>query len=141
MSPIINLLIFGGLAVAMLIMSVMAITTKSLLRSATYLLLTLICTAGFYLFLNYHFLAAVQVSVYAGGVIVLFVFAIFLTTKKDEDAQLSMADIGTALMGTGKYQFLLPFEMLSLLLLAAIVGGILIARKDKKHGEKEESQY
>ena len=52
MSPIINLLIFGGLAVAMLIMSVMAITTKSLLRSATYLLLTLICTAGFYLFLN-----------------------------------------------------------------------------------------
>ena len=47
MSPIINLLIFGGLAVAMLIMSVMAITTKSLLRSATYLLLTLICTAGF----------------------------------------------------------------------------------------------
>ena len=184
MSPIINLLIFGGLAVAMLIMSVMAITTKSLLRSATYLLLTLICTAGFYLFLNYHFLAAVQVSVYAGGVVVLFVFAIFLTTKKDEvlvkheyrryvygalialvgiglvaytilrtkfiyaanpsmegDAQLSMADIGTALMGTGKYQFLLPFEMLSLLLLAAIVGGILIARKDKKHGEKEESQY
>ena len=147
MSPIINLLIFGGLAVAMLIMSVMAITTKSLLRSATYLLLTLICTAGFYLFLNYHFLAAVQVSVYAGGVVVLFVFAIFLTTKKDEvlvkheyrryvygalialvgiglvaytilktkfiyaanpsmegDTQLSMADIGTALMGTGKYQ-------------------------------------
>ena len=48
MSPIINLLIFGGLAVAMLIMSVMAITTKSLLRSATYLLLTLICTDFIY---------------------------------------------------------------------------------------------
>ena len=161
MSPIINLLIFGGLAVAMLIMSVMAITTKSLLRSATYLLLTLICTAGFYLFLNYHFLAAVQVSVYAGGVIVLFVFAIFLTTKKDEvlvkheyrryvyGALIALVGIGLVAYTILKTKFiyaanpsiLLPFEMLSLLLLAAIVGGILIARKDKKHGEKEESQY
>ncbi len=184
MNPLINLIVFAGLASAMLLMSILAITTKSLLRSATYLLLILVCTAGLYLFLNYHFLAAVQVSVYAGGVVVLFVFAIFLTTKKDEvlikheyrryvygafvaligigvvaftifktkfiyaanpsaegDAELSMSDIGTALMGTEKYQYLLPFEALSLLLLAAIIGGILIARKDKKKNEPEESQY
>lgn len=182
MSPIINLLIFGGLAVAMLIMSVMAITSKSLLRSATYLLLILICTAGLYLFLHYHFLAAVQVSVYAGGVVVLFVFAIFLTTPKDQVLlkheyrryvyavliticgvglvgftlfktkfiyaanpsvdgylELPMQDIGRALMGTEKYQYLLPFEAISLLLLAAIIGGILIARKDKKDDGKDES--
>jgi NADH-quinone oxidoreductase subunit J len=150
----------------------MAITTKSLLRSATYLLLILLCTAGFYLFLNYHFLAAVQVSVYAGGVVILFVFAIFLTTKKDEtlvkheirryiygaltvlagigltvfillkrqylygdntsmtgDKEISMQVIGETLMGTDKYQYLLPFEILSVLLLGCIIGGILIARK------------
>jgi NADH-quinone oxidoreductase subunit J len=143
-----------------------------LLRSAAYLLLVLLCTAGFYLFLNYHFLAAVQVSVYAGGVVILFIFAIFLTTDKGEvllkhqvrryvfgflgvaagigltafvlfkhqflyesntsivgDQEISMSLIGQTLMGTGKYQYLLPFEVLSVLLLACIIGGILIARK------------
>ncbi|MDR1562368.1 MAG: NADH-quinone oxidoreductase subunit J [Dysgonamonadaceae bacterium] len=172
MNPIINLIIFALLGVAMLALSVMAITTKSLLRSATYLLFVLLCTAGFYLFLNYHFLAAVQVSVYAGGVVILFVFAIFLTTDKDEarikgdirryiygattilagivltafiilkreylysdnksmlgDKEIPIQQIGQALMGTDKYQYLLPFEILSILLLACIIGGLLIARK------------
>ena len=172
MDPIINLILFSCLGVAMLALSVMAVTTKSLLRSAVYLLLVLLCTAGLYLFLNFHFLAAVQVSVYAGGVVILFVFAIFLTTNKGEallkhqvrryvfgllaivagigvtafvlfknqflyqsnasmvgDQEISMSLIGQTLMGTDKYQYLLPFEVLSVLLLACIIGGILIARK------------
>ena len=156
----------------MLIISVLAITTKSLLRAAVYLLLVLICTAGLYLFLNFHFLAAVQLSVYAGGVVILFVFAIFLTTNKGEalrnypfkrylygalavvagigvtafalvkhkflyasgtgvsgDQEIDMKVIGETLLGTGKHQYLLAFEVLSILLLACIIGGILIARK------------
>lgn len=172
MDPIINLIIFSCLGAAMLALSIMAVTSGSLLRSATYLLLVLLCTAGFYLFLNYHFLAAVQVSVYAGGVVILFIFAIFLTTSKGEvlfkhqmhryvfgflcvaagigltafvlfkhrflyesntsmvgEQEISMSLIGQTLMGTGKYQYLLPFEVLSVLLLACIIGGILIARK------------
>ncbi|MDR3219204.1 MAG: NADH-quinone oxidoreductase subunit J [Dysgonamonadaceae bacterium] len=173
MSPIINLILFSCLAVAMVLLSVLAITTGSLLRSATYLLLVLICTAGLYLFLNYHFLAAVQISVYAGGVLILFIFAIFLTSQKGEilqthetkkyiygalvfvagiaitafafikhgflyspdnttmlgDQEINMKVIGQTLMGTEKYQYLLPFEVLSVLLLACIIGGILIARK------------
>jgi len=172
MDPIINLIIFFCLGIAMLLLSVLAITTKSLLRAAIYLLLVLICTAGLYLFLNYHFLAAVQISVYAGGVVVLFVFAIFLTTNKGEslkghamkkyiygalavilgigvtafallkhqflyapetvgvgDREIDMKVIGQTLLGTDKYQYLLPFEVLSILLLACIIGGILIARK------------
>jgi NADH-quinone oxidoreductase subunit J len=171
MHPTINLIIFSILAVAMLSLSILAVTARSLLRAATYLFLVLLCTAGFYLFLNYHFLAAVQVSVYAGGVVVLFIFAIFLTTNKGEvllrhqirryvlgflgvaagvgltafvlfkhrflysgagiagDEEISMSLIGQTLMGTGKYQYLLPFEVLSVLLLACIIGGILIARK------------
>jgi len=172
MDPTINLIIFACLGVAMLLLSVLAVTSKSLLRSATYLLLVLIGTAGLYLFLNYHFLAAVQISVYAGGVLILFIFAIFLTSNKGDvmerhqtrkyvmgglvalagiavtafalvkhqfvygnnptiegDQEINMKVIGEALMGTEKYQYLLPFEVLSLLLLACIIGGILIARK------------
>jgi len=172
MDPIINLILFSCLGIAMLALSVMAVTSKSLLRSAVYLLLVLICTAGLYLFLNFHFLAAVQLSVYAGGVVILFIFAIFLTTEKGEillkqqvrryilgilaivagigvvaytlfkhqflyqsntsmigDGEINMSLIGQTLMGTDKYQYLLPFEVLSVLLLACIIGGILIARK------------
>ena len=172
MDPIINLIIFICLGVISIALSVLAVTSRSLLRSATYLLLVLICTAGFYLFLNYHFLAAVQISVYAGGVVILFIFAIFLTSNKGDvlekhrtnkyvlgalaalagiavtafallkhqfvyggnhtmegDQEMNMKVIGETLMGTGKYQYLLPFEVLSLLLLACIIGGILIARK------------
>jgi len=172
MDPIINLIIFFCLGAATLLLSVLAITTRSLLRSAVFLLLVLICTSGLYLFLNYHFLAAVQLAVYAGGVVVLFVFAIFLTTNKGEilldhsfkryiygglavvagigitvfawmkhqflyapesgiagDQEIDMKIIGETMLGTGKHQYLLPFEVLSVLLLACIIGGILIARK------------
>jgi NADH-quinone oxidoreductase subunit J len=45
------------------------------------------------------------------------------------DQEINMQVIGNALMGTEKYQYILPFEVLSLLLLACIIGGILIARK------------
>lgn len=172
MDPIINLILFVCLGAASLVLSVLSVSAKSLLRSATYLLLVLICTAGFYLFLNYHFLAAVQLSVYAGGVLILFIFAIFLTGNKGDvlkkhqvqkyiwgalaalsgiavtafallkhqfvysgntsmegDREIDMKLIGETLMGTEKYQYLLPFEVVSILLLAAIIGGILIARK------------
>jgi NADH-quinone oxidoreductase subunit J len=180
MEAVINLVMFTCLVIAILLLSVLAVTTRSLLRSATYLLSVLVCTAGLYLFLNYEFLAAAQISIYAGGVLVLFVFAIFLTSSKKKilqkkllkkksqtkkniyvalvailgfaflmyfllynyaipDAQLNMAAygesdmsmtmIGETLTGTGKYQYLLPFEVLSILLFACIVGGILIARK------------
>lgn len=177
MDPIIKLVIFSCLVVMMLLLSVLAITTRSLLRAATYLLLVLICTAGLYLFLNYQFLAAAQISVYAGGVLILFIFAIFLTTPKRKllpkrrqlkkyiyaslvlvggfalaafvllkhnlysSAQSivnsslantdSMSAIAETMTGTGKYQYLLPFEVLSILLFVCIIGGILIARKRK----------
>lgn len=173
MSPTVNLIIFYVLAAFILAMSVLTVTSKKILRAATYLLFVLIGTAGLYLLLNYHFLAAVQISVYAGGVVVLFIFAIFLTSNKGEsierhtkqktlfailaavagtaitafallkhqfiynpdnttmmgDQEINMKTIGHALMGTEKYQYLLPFEILSVLLLACIIGGILIARK------------
>ncbi len=163
-------IIFYILAVCTAVFSVLAVTSTKILRAATYLLFVLIATAGLYLLLNYQFIAAVQISVYAGGVVVLYVFAILLTSTKGDkmersnktktimgisaavvglgvlayiikgaiyrytmapaaEGEISMKVIGKALMGTGKFEYLLPFEILSVLLLACIIGGILIARK------------
>ncbi len=167
-----NQILFAILGIIIVLCSVLAVTAKKILRAVTYLLIALITTAGLYLLLNYHFLAAVQLSVYAGGIVVLFIFAVFLTSSKGEiiephktrkiiygiiaavagtiistavlmkhkflyidnaalkgDSEMNMKIIGEAMLGTGKYQYLLPFEVLSVLLLACIIGGILIARK------------
>ena len=163
---------FYALAIVIVVCSALAVTTRRMLRAATYLLFVLIGTAGLYLLLNYHFLAAVQLSVYAGGILILFIFAILLTSAKGDEAEpsdrkkvwgaliagitglvviawvilkqqwlysdnptitgdgeIKMKVIGEALMGTDKYQYLLPFEVLSVLLLACVIGSILIARK------------
>ncbi len=147
----------------------MAVTTQKIIRAATFLLFVLLGTAGLYLLLNYHFLMGVQIAVYAGGVMVLFIFAILLTNEPGRDVkfekpgrmfiaaiaslaglgicghiifynvnkfytyvtqnEMEMQDVGMAMMGTDKYQYLLPFEAISILLLACIIGGIMIARK------------
>ena len=163
-------IIFYLLSAIIVVFSIMAVTSKRLIRSATSLLFVLLAIAGWYLILDYEYLFAVQTAVYAGGIMVLFIFAILLTQKPGEDIPreplsqrvfailLSVAGaifcgviifqsisrvykltthhieidthlLGKTLMGTGKYQYLLPFEAISVLLLACIVGAIMIARK------------
>jgi NADH-quinone oxidoreductase subunit J len=163
-----DLAVFIFLAVFMTVSGIYAVTTKRILRSATGLLFVLFGTAGIYFQLNYSFLGAVQLLVYAGGITVLYVFSILLTSGQGDRAEklktskmlaglltsaagmiiclfitlknnfvssvfehgeTPVREIGSALMGSGKYQYLLPFEVISILLLACIVGGILIARK------------
>ena len=163
-----GLFVFIILAVSMVVFSVLAVTTRRILRAATYLLFVLIGTAGIYFQLNYSFLGTVQLLVYAGGITVLYVFSILLTSSREEKGEKNqmskyaaglvatlagaglclffilknefhpsrftvgehdMQEIGMTLMGSGKYQYILPFEVMSLLLLACIIGGILIARK------------
>lgn len=160
--------VFIVLALFMVICSILAVTTSRILRAATYLLFVLFGTAGIFFQLNYSFLGAVQMLIYAGGITVLYVFSILLTSsqagkaeklrnskviaggaaaasglviclwitlKNDflpsqfEPGELSVTTIGHALMGIDKYQYVLPFEVISILLLACIVGGIMIARK------------
>ncbi len=160
--------VFLFLATVIVVFSILTVTTKRILRSATYLLFVLFATAGIYFELNFSFLGAVQLTVYAGGIIVLYVFSILLTSSDNQKlekvknskyfagiisaiagsaicifitlthsfpvshftpGELNQKVIGTALMGTEKYQYLLPFEAISVLLLACIIGGILIARK------------
>lgn len=167
------IILYFVIAITVVLCSVLTVTTRRILRSATYLLFVLIGTAVFYFQLGYQFLGAVQIAVYAGGIMVLFVFAILLTHKPADrvpevahnrkligiissvagtlvlcyalftmpmlDAQTSLASIctdgvdmhriGYALVGTEKYQYLLPFEAVSVLLLACIIGGVTVARK------------
>ena len=167
------MVVFYTLAALIIVSAILAVTSRRMLRAATYLLFVMIGMAGLYLLLNYHFLAAVQLAVYAGGILILFIFAILLTSAKGDstetadkgkvaiglvaavgglvvtlvtltkhvflyadpnptltgDHEINMKVIGQTLMGTEKYQYLLPFEVLSVLLLAAIIGGIIIAKK------------
>ena len=79
-----NIILYFVVAIVMVISAYLAVTTTKILRAATYLLFSLICTAVFYFQLGYQFLGAVQIAVYAGGIMVLFVFAIILTHKPNE---------------------------------------------------------
>lgn len=161
--------VFFLVAIAMLVFSVLTVTTKSILRSATYLLFVLFGTALIYFLLDYTFLGAAQLIVYAGGIVVLFVFSILLTrSDKSLNAKLQLKKvipalvasvaggaiflfcilthdfssqlapsggeleakvIGHTLLGADKYQYLLPFEAVSVLSLACLIGGLLVARK------------
>lgn len=174
MDSVANIILYFVVALVIVIFSVMAVTTTKILRAATYLLFVLLGTAVFYFQLGYEFLGGVQIAVYAGGIMVLFVFAILLTRRPDgsekpleghrrvlgvsvtvastvllllalfympliDGASLSqcmsagkeitMHDIGYAFVGTDKFQYLLPFEAISVLLLSCIIGGVTIARK------------
>lgn len=174
MDSVANIILYFIVAIIMVVFSVKAVTTRKILRAATYLLFVLIGTAVFYFQLGYQFLGAVQVAVYAGGIMVLFVFSILLTHRPDDPSKLldshrrflglavsvcatvllvlavlympmlhgqsltemlaagnaiTMHDIGTAMVGSDKFQYLLPFEAISVLLLACIIGGVVVARK------------
>lgn len=165
--PLAQQVIFYLLAIVIVVCSILTVTTRRILRAATYLLFVLLSTAGIYFMLDYTFLGAVQIAVYAGGILVLFVFSILLTSHPGEKVEeksiknrilglvaaiagaavclyallsypwkevkvpeiQSINDLGHALIGMEKFQYLLPFEAVSVLLLACIIGAILIARK------------
>lgn len=164
-----SIILYVVVTAVILVCSVMAVTTRKILRAATYLLFTLFAAAVIYFMLDYEFLGGVQIAVYAGGIVVLFVFAILLTSHpghnserlvskrrwlgligalamfgvtcytlltrcelfvgKPEAATPDMQSIGTAMLGTGENGFILPFEAISVLLLACIIGGVVVARK------------
>lgn len=161
--------VFYFLAAFIAVCSVLTVTTNRIMRAATCLLLVLFGTAGIYFLLGYTFLGSVQIMVYAGGIVVLYVFSILLTSGRGDVAEglkrdKFLAGLAAAVAGAGivvfitlkhkflaatdiqpieinikligqqmlsgdKYGYLLPFEAVSILLLACIVGGILIARK------------
>lgn len=164
-----SIILYVIVALAMVVFSVLAVTSRKILRAATYLLFTLFAAACVYFMLDYEFLGAVQIAVYAGGIVVLFVFSILLTSRPGHNSELlssksrllglvasvamlavagyalvsrcalyaakpaidtpTMQQVGEAMMSTGEGGYLLPFEAISVLLLACIIGGVVIARK------------
>jgi len=82
-------IIFYILAVIISVFSIMAVTSKRLIRSATYLLFVLLGTAGLYLLLGYHYLFAVQVAVYAGGIMVLYILPFYLRKSREKESRLN----------------------------------------------------
>lgn len=154
-------IIFGSVALAG---SVMVITRRHPISSAMYLILTLFAVAAIFVLRHSHFIAAIQVIVYAGAVVVLFVFVIMLLNvaesaipvekatvakglgvvaagllmiegavagKSFSGGTVTNVDIGSVeAVGSALFtKYLLPFELTSVLLLAAIVGAIIMAKK------------
>lgn len=163
-----NQIMFLLFSAMIIVFSILTVTSGKILRAAVYLLFVLVSTSGLYFMLNYHFLAAVQLTLYAGGIVVLIIFSILLTShigqkfeapgiKKSifsaiaaiagailsivtildyrfeattQAAQeTNMKLIGKSLLSTDYDGYILPFEVISILLLAAMIGAIAIAKK------------
>src|SRR5258705_1844634 len=77
-------IIFYLLAALTLVSGILSVSTRQIFRAAIYLLFSLIGVAGLYFWLDYQFIAAVQIVVYVGGIVVLIIFSIFLTQQAGE---------------------------------------------------------
>jgi NADH-quinone oxidoreductase subunit J len=160
--------VFYGLCLVAVISALLVITRRNPVHSAIYLIITLLSVALVYLQLQAEFLAAVQIILYIGGIMVLFLFVIMLVrldvttrqvpfnqqwllgavasaillaelaaviylgrgtaplpTATPETLQPNTEQIGQALF----QRYMLPFEIASLLLLVAMVGAVLMARR------------
>jgi NADH-quinone oxidoreductase subunit J len=163
-----NQLMFVLFSAVIIVFAILTVTSRKILRSAVYLLFVLVSTSGLYFMLNYQFLAAVQLTLYAGGIVVLIIFSILLTShisqkfepvgwKKslfsalgvisgalltiitildfsfsattEAAKEVDMQLIGKSLLSVGYDGFVLPFEVISILLIAAMVAAIVIAKK------------
>jgi len=163
-------IIFYLLATLTLVCGVASVLTRLIFRAAIYVLFSLIGIAGIYFWLDYQFVAAVQIVVYVGGIVVLIIFSIFLTQQageklpkqkigrkifsglavfcgfaltmlqvfqhlfhstSEEALPASVSNIGSRMLSIEKGGYALPFELVSILLLAALIGCIVIALRAK----------
>ena len=153
----------------MVFFAIKAVSSKKMLRAVIYLLFVLIGISGIYFLVDYTFLAAVQLAVYAGGVIVLIIFSVLLVHHIELRLELSsltqrilsgiltvvgitltlfaihtyefspvenynsieVSQIGVLLLSYKEGGFILPFEVISVLLVAVMIGAIVIAKGKK----------
>jgi NADH-quinone oxidoreductase subunit J len=156
---------FGILAAAMAAASIKVVTTKNVVHAALYLIVVLAGVAGIYVLLAAEFVAVVQILVYIGAIVVLFLFGVMLTRapigkddRLDNDQRVAAAIVSLFLFGVlgavlvnafhrvhvnpstvqrtndvavSIFQtYVIPFEVVSVVLLAALVGAVVIARRD-----------
>ena len=79
-------IIFYSLAALVVTFGALTVFTHKIFRAAVFLLLTLIGVAGIYMIMEMQFIAALQIVVYVGGIVVLIIFSIFLTSSGQEKA-------------------------------------------------------
>ncbi|MFM7596085.1 MAG: NADH-quinone oxidoreductase subunit J [Flavobacteriales bacterium] len=159
--------ILGALAVAS---AIMVVLSKHPVRSVLYLVVTFFFISGLYIMMNAQFLAIVNIIVYAGAIMVLFLFVlmllnlnkdaepktpmiiwiistiaggilflvliaalkdIVLVSQKDDFAPISNIGLVENLGNTLFTKFVVPFEVSSILFISAMVGAILLAKRDK----------
>ena len=77
-----NIIMFCILAVVIIASALLCVTTTRIMRAATFMLFVLFGVAGIYFLLDYTYLGAAQISVYAGGVTMIYIFAIQLVSKR-----------------------------------------------------------
>lgn len=167
----VNILMFSLFSAIIVIFSILSVLSRRILRAAVYLLFVLVATSGLYFMLDYQFLAGVQLTIYAGGIVVLIIFSILLTShisykferpnkwvflsalfiaiagsaisiwsiltyefqaSNNPPISSDMRTVGLQLIESGNNGYALPFEVISILLLAAMVGSIVIAKKEDK---------
>ncbi|HDH04218.1 MAG TPA: NADH-quinone oxidoreductase subunit J [Nitrospirae bacterium] len=162
--------IFGYFAVMITVLSLLMITRRNPVHGVLWMLALFVHIAGLYILLNAEFLAAIQIIVYAGAILVLFLFVIMLLNLKKEESVKKFqkhwpVGVGTGIIFVvfavsivrkievfpqlGKYtieaikaegnimtigkvlytKYLLPFEIVSLILLVAIIGAVVLAKK------------
>jgi NADH-quinone oxidoreductase subunit J len=161
---------FTVVAAAAILFSLLVITCKNPINSALSLIMTFFCLATFYVMLDAPFMAAIQVIVYAGAIMVLFIFVIMLLNVRTESGRRTshalfvggatgvflliqtfyflnrssltgikgslnsevIQRIGhTELIGAALFtDYLLPFEIASILLLVAIIGAVVLSKKN-----------
>ena len=168
-------IVFYIIAMIMIVFSVMSVTSRNIMRAIVFLLFVMLGLAGIYFMIDFFFLGAVQMTVYAGGIIILYITSIMLVERigepldapnqvrqyiaaaitalaagvtlfaiydydfeqVSEGTTTTIAQVGRALLNYGDGGFILPFEVISILLLAAMVGAIVIA---KSYHKKESSK-
>lgn len=161
--------LFGILSFLSIMFGLMVVFSRNPVSSVLYLVLTFFCIAGHYMLMNAQFLAVVHIVVYAGAIMVLFLFIIMLMNLNEDQEpqrtwltkiiaavagglmlfvivgslkgseQLQLSSYGASQVGLVKNlgivlfrDFLFPFEIASVLLLAALVGAIMIGKRDIK---------
>jgi NADH-quinone oxidoreductase subunit J len=157
-----DIVVFYLIAFTTIISAILVITMKDIFRCAIALMMMFVAIAAIFITLEAEFIAAIQILVYAGAVVVLILFAIMLTKRDGERDRIPVfrglasllfllvmilylggmnwwryappteAEAGsTALIGTLLFsEFVLPFEVISLILLAAMIGAIYLAKKE-----------
>ena len=173
---------FYAVAIVMLVTAVFTVVAKNILQSAVFLIFSFVATAILYMLLHAEFIALAQVMTYVGGVVILVVFTILLTTHLGEDAfatkiprifaafalsigfvfvmvkcilptpelasgtvnapanYSSLQNFAVRLLGYDQNGFIIPFEIVSVLLLMTLICAITVARRTKEDAEEEASK-